>query len=248
MMKIVGLDLALSGGVGICDDDRVSSVFFARQKGDDRLKEISDAVMARCAAADLVVLEDFVTGVHASSVTGMVHGAVRLELLKCRIPYVAVSPSTLKKFATGKGNCNKTAMALAAQKRADLEFTDDNACDAWWLRLAGVLHYEPDAATLQLPQVHLDALKAVKWPEVSVPQFASGGVILGGDPSDERIRTMLLTGQAYSYADGARYSGICATEGCGHAGTAHATPGGNCIGNRNLCACLGWTHATAVAS
>lgn len=250
MINVVGLDLAIRGGIGVCGDDTTAETITTKLEGDDRLEDLEQRVLASCAEADVVVLEDYVTGVYASSVTGMVHGVVRLGLKRAGIPYAVMSPAGVKKLATGKGNTKKTALAVALMKRAGLELADDNQVDAWWLRLAGVLHYEPDAVTLQLPQVHLDALKAVKWPEVTVPQFASGGVILGGGPTDDRIPAMLsLAGcQPFNYADGARYSGVCATPGCGHTDTAHATPGGSCIGNRNLCVCLGWTHATVVAS
>lgn len=233
MINVVGLDLAIRGGIGVCGDDTTAETITTKLEGDDRLEDLEQRVLASCADADVVVLEDYVTGVYASSVTGMVHGVVRLGLKRAGIPYAVMSPAGVKKLATGKGNTKKTALAVALMKRAGLELADDNQTDAWWLRLAGVLHYEPDAVTLTLPQVHLDALKAVKWPEVSAPQLTRVS-------QDELVRTTLLTGQAYS--------GICATPGCGHAGTAHATPGGNCIGNRNLCACLGWTHATVVAS
>ena len=44
-----------------------------------------------------------------------------------------VPPMTLKKFAAGKGNAKKQEMLLQIYKRWGLEFTDDNAADAYAL-------------------------------------------------------------------------------------------------------------------
>lgn len=49
-----------------------------------------------------------------------------------------VPPMTLKKYATGKGTAKKQEMLLQIYKRWGVEFTDDNAADAYALaRLAG---------------------------------------------------------------------------------------------------------------
>ena len=44
-----------------------------------------------------------------------------------------VPPMTLKKFAAGKGNAKKQEMLLQIYKRWGVEFTDDNAADAYAL-------------------------------------------------------------------------------------------------------------------
>ena len=44
-----------------------------------------------------------------------------------------VPPLTLKRFATGKGNSKKQEMLLQIYKRWGVEFTDDNAADAYAL-------------------------------------------------------------------------------------------------------------------
>jgi len=50
------------------------------------------------------------------------------------VPLHEISPSDLKKWATGKGNANKVAMRAAALARWPAErFADDNACDAFLL-------------------------------------------------------------------------------------------------------------------
>lgn len=49
-----------------------------------------------------------------------------------------IPPTTLKKYATGKGTAKKQEMLLQIYKRWGVEFSDDNAADAYALaRLAG---------------------------------------------------------------------------------------------------------------
>ena len=59
---------------------------------------------------------------------------------EAKIEYVAVHSGTLKKHATGKGNCNKEAMMKAATGEG-WEFEDDNECDAQWLLDFGIKNY-----------------------------------------------------------------------------------------------------------
>lgn len=46
-----------------------------------------------------------------------------------KIRVVEVPPTTLKKFASGKGNTKKDEMKLAVYKRFGVEFDDDPGCD-----------------------------------------------------------------------------------------------------------------------
>lgn len=47
-----------------------------------------------------------------------------------KLDYRGFSASEIKKFATGKGNCNKEAMVAAAQDKYGLVGNDDNQADA----------------------------------------------------------------------------------------------------------------------
>jgi hypothetical protein len=97
----------------------------------------------------------------------MVQGAVRVALLDLEVPCAVVNPSTLKAYATGKKSADKTAMAMAAFKRDDREFPDDNQCDAWWLRAMGMDRF--GCAVVTLPQAQRAFLDSVDWPEVPDP-------------------------------------------------------------------------------
>ncbi len=63
--------------------------------------------------------------------------AIRIWLFLSGFKYDNSSPSTLKKFVTGKGNCKKNLMLKEVYKKWSVDFTDDNICDAYSLsRLA----------------------------------------------------------------------------------------------------------------
>lgn len=134
--SVVGLDLSMTA-TGLAKRDGTTYTIKPAPRGDGRLVEIRNCVGLSVGGCDLVVIEDFVVRTPAAGIVGMVHGAVRTALLEWGIRYLTVPPATLKRFATGKGNCGKPEMAVALFKRAGLELPDDNQVDAWWLRAAG---------------------------------------------------------------------------------------------------------------
>ncbi|GAB3209751.1 hypothetical protein GCM10027294_25410 [Marinactinospora endophytica] len=165
--SVIGLDLSMTA-TGIAYPDGTTETLHPRSTGDARLVEIRDRVdrAASDRRVDLVVIEDLPTHARAAGITGMVHGAVRSLLVERQIPYALVSPATLKAYAAGKGNADKTAMTLALYKRAGIEVADDNQCDAWWLRAAGLQHLGHPA--VELPAAQIARLDKVTWPEVAV--------------------------------------------------------------------------------
>src|SRR5690606_18773674 len=163
-LKVAGLDLSMTatGVAHTGDDDQSVCTHLIKSlgKGDGRLVDIRSQVLARISGCELVLIDDLPTHAHSAGITGMVHGAVREGLLSAGIPYATVPPATLKKYATGRGNCDKTAMAVAAYRRSEREFADDNQCDAWWLWvMARDLTGDP---VFGLPKVQRDALSKVK--------------------------------------------------------------------------------------
>lgn len=132
-----------------------------KMTGDLRLREIQTRMLAFTPAdTDLVVIEGFLNHSHSAGITGMVHGAVRAALIEQGIKYATLPPSSLKKYATGRGNATKTDMAIAALKRADAEFANDNECDAWWLWVAANDYLEQPV--FSLPAAQRGALDALK--------------------------------------------------------------------------------------
>lgn len=135
-----------------------------RRTGDHRLLVVEAAVrdLIEHGHCDLAAVEDLPTNAKSAGVTGMVQGVVRALLLSNDVPYALVPAASLKKYATGKGNAGKPEMAVAAFKRAGIEFADDNQCDAWWLRAMALDHL--GQPVVGLPQSHRNALIGVEWP------------------------------------------------------------------------------------
>ena len=173
---VIGLDLSITATGLVDDNGQASTINGGRASlGDDRLHAIATAIedsltvyvddsgYVECVdRADLVVIEGPVLRSAAAISLGMLHGAVRLRLMDWGVPYVEIPPATLKKYATGKGNADKTAMALALYKRAGLELADDNQVDAWWRRAAGMQRL--GAPVVDLPAAQIAALEKVRWP------------------------------------------------------------------------------------
>lgn len=186
--RVVGLDLSLSStGIALPDGhiithgyslpkdatvaERVARITHLRER-------VLTAVMhgpwqphpdggGRQQLTDLVVVEGFSFGSpQGATEAGGLGWTLRIALTEARVPFAVVPPSTLKKFATGKGNAGKDDMKLAALQRFGLTFTGTGSgdrCDARWLQEMGLHHL--GAPTVDLPAVNVSALAKVAWPE-----------------------------------------------------------------------------------
>lgn len=161
-VKVAGLDLSMTAtGVARTEPDGsvLTCVVKPSNRGDFRLPEIADRVLSLVAGFELVLIEEWLVRSQSAPITGMVHGVVREGLIRAGTPYSTVPPATLKKYATGRGNADKTAMAVAAYRRAGLEFEDDNQCDAWWLWV--MARDLTGDSVLDLPKLQREAISKV---------------------------------------------------------------------------------------
>lgn len=163
--RVVGLDLSIAS-TGVAAADGTTFTISTKAVGDARLVEIETALLDHIVTADFAVLEDLPFHAKAAGISGMVHGIVRKILVETGTPYATVVPSSLKKYATGNGGCDKHLMRMEAYKRTGgLEFADDNQCDAWWLRLMGLdLLGHPE---FPMPKVNRGSLEKMKRAVVS---------------------------------------------------------------------------------
>lgn len=172
-MRTLALDLSLSC-TGVCHPDGSTSTITtaAAEPLEKRLHAIERAVGdaywtpdGRARTADLVVIEDMVTASKFAGAVAPVHGVVRLWLYNVEAAVALVSPASLKLYATGKGNSDKTSMAVAAMKRAGVDFSGrPDECDAWWLRAMALDAYgEP---VVEMPAANRAALEKVRWPQL----------------------------------------------------------------------------------
>lgn len=178
--RVIGLDLSLTS-TGIADfthDGQViTKTIRSASNGKavtdqyDRLanivREIADYISSQGPHPALVLIEGPSYG---SKGAGTWDRAGLWWLVACLIidrkhPLAVVPPAVLKKYATGRGNADKTAMAVALQKRWGIELGDDNKVDAWWLGAAGREYL--GQPYVDMPKAQREALAKVAWPEVA---------------------------------------------------------------------------------
>lgn len=169
----VGLDLSLTGtGVALYGDGGWSTRL-VRSKGAasaslperaERIERIADEVLQLVPLDALAVIEQPAY----SKTVGSMHDrsglwwAVVSRLYADGVFVVEVPPSTLKKFATGKGNAGKDEMLSATIRRyPDADVSDNNVADAVQLAAMGAHHLGREIAAM--PARNLEALDAVRW-------------------------------------------------------------------------------------
>lgn len=175
MTRILGLDLSLTAtGLALLDtDDRLVAdtwTHVTHPGGDTirtrlaRLDDIVDHVKTIDRVA-LVVVEGPSLGQRAQSGTFERAGLWWLTvaaLAERDVRVVEVPPSTLKRYATGKGNASKDAVLLAVARRyphVDVQSNDE--ADALILAAMGARHLGHPID--DLPKAHLAAMDAVRW-------------------------------------------------------------------------------------
>lgn len=166
--RILALDLSLVR-TGVCRPDGATScVTPGALRGVVRLDAIARNVQELCrqTAAELCVLEGYsFASQYKAAPMGELGGCVRFLLYRLGIPFVDVPPSTLKKYATGKGNSPKDAMIAAAIRRFGFPGCDNNEADAYLLWcLARHAYQHPIAG---VPQLQAAAIDAVTWPRLA---------------------------------------------------------------------------------
>lgn len=154
-MKYLGLDISLTstGVVCIGSDSKILSQKLVRIKSEGRKKEkeirlIRDNIMKEILKHNKkdtkIMIEDFAYGILAMRVNGKpicnnafemggLGYAVRIKLLEYGYEFGCIPPTSLKKWATGVGNCKKDIMIKEAYKQCGEDFDSNDLCDAWWL-------------------------------------------------------------------------------------------------------------------
>jgi crossover junction endodeoxyribonuclease RuvC len=189
-LTVLGLDLSLtSTGVSTAWGALLASapVFEAVKpppklktwaRMDWMIKELGGIVTA--ADPDLIVIEG--PGYHAAARGSYWHEnaglwwEITLRLWRARRPMTAITPSTLKKYATGSGAAKKSAMCVAAAHRFGLAAIGEDEADALWLAAAGCQHY--GWPLVKLPAVQVAALDVVAWPTLHLEDSDAAAVPL----------------------------------------------------------------------
>lgn len=171
MSLVAGIDPSMTAtGVVLLGDSgfqKTELIKSKKQEGNygelERLTEIRDKACALVDNSSLVVMEGLAFMARNTSALvqlSALNYLIREQLWRWGIPFVIVAPSTLKKFATGKGNAKKDSMYLETYKRWGLSFSDDNLCDAHALaRIGEALLMEDIKGLPQFQQETINLLK-----------------------------------------------------------------------------------------
>jgi crossover junction endodeoxyribonuclease RuvC len=147
----IGIDLSLTGtGIVILNGGKIIKQQLIKSKpvGDRptdeiiRLKTIVEEIELIIGEnfPDIVVIENLAFAVRKTTALTQLAGLsflVRSMLVDYRVPFYMCAPTTLKRFATGKGNSEKDHMILEAFKKYGVDFIDNNIADALFLAKIG---------------------------------------------------------------------------------------------------------------
>jgi crossover junction endodeoxyribonuclease RuvC len=144
-LAYVGLDPSLTafGVAAYGDGYQQTWLLKSTDRGIDRLlnltyqlSDVFDEIQKSHAIADVAV-EDTVRASLSASSLGELAGVVKLtchtRLTGAGRYPLRVPPTTLKKFATGRGNAKKPEVMLSVFKKWGVEILDDNLADAYVL-------------------------------------------------------------------------------------------------------------------
>ncbi|MNC37258.1 Crossover junction endodeoxyribonuclease RuvC [compost metagenome] len=139
MTRFVGIDPSGETGLTILDKDGNYLDGFEITSNDDnktvKIDSIVSDILANLEFDDVIAIEGFSFGSKGKGVDfqyGLGH-AIRLELYRQGIKWLEVTPSQVKKFATGNGNMSKDNMVLPIYKHWRFEHESDNVRDAFVL-------------------------------------------------------------------------------------------------------------------
>ena len=138
-MRFIGIDPSGQTGLVILDrDGNYLDGFEIEPTATDKTEKIDEIIteiVENLEFDDVIAIEGFSYGSKGKGVDfqyGLGH-AIRLELYRMDKDWVEVSPSQVKKFATGNGNTSKENMIIPILRHWDFEHKSNNVRDAYVL-------------------------------------------------------------------------------------------------------------------
>jgi crossover junction endodeoxyribonuclease RuvC len=138
-MRYVGIDPSTKTGLVILNRDgeiiNQEEVKSKLKSDPDRFVDLTESILEELHPNDIIAIEGFSYGSRGRGVSTQygIGWLIRAELYKRGYEYIEVSPSAVKKFATGKGNEKKENMVLPIFKHWEFEHPSDNVRDAYVL-------------------------------------------------------------------------------------------------------------------
>ena len=134
-VKILAIDPATNCGWAVSKD--IYGCWNLKQAKDEswgmKLIRFKRKLIEVCSSEDIsIIVYERPAGMHKHSIItqSKIIGVLEAYCAYHDIDYRAFSSSEIKKFATGKGNCNKQAMVEAAKTKYGYDGKDDNEADA----------------------------------------------------------------------------------------------------------------------
>jgi crossover junction endodeoxyribonuclease RuvC len=138
-LRYVGIDPSTKTGLVILNRDgeiiNQEEVKSKLKSDPDRFVDLTESILEELHPNDIIAIEGFSYGSRGRGVSTQygIGWLIRAELYKRGYEYIEVSPSAVKKFATGKGNEKKENMVLPIFKHWEFEHPSDNVRDAFVL-------------------------------------------------------------------------------------------------------------------
>ncbi len=167
----IGIDLALvNSGIVVLENSSIAKKVSIKSKpsGDrptDELKRIRKIVqeiedIVSDYNPSIAVIENLAFAIRSTTSLTQLAGLsflTRAMLSDYRIPFILVAPTTLKRFATGKGNSEKDHIVLAAYKEYGIDDINNDIADALFLSKIGsmILGYDKPKAIYQTETIEL---------------------------------------------------------------------------------------------
>lgn len=155
-MRFVGIDLSTKTGLVILDESgqvQTAKEITSKIKTDpERMIDLTEQIIDHLQDDDVIAIEGFSYGSRGRGVSFQFgYGyAVRIALYMEGIPFLIVTPSQVKKYATGKGNSSKDNMILPIFKKWGFEHDSDNVRDAYVLaQIASATRLKRDLTQFQ---------------------------------------------------------------------------------------------------
>ncbi len=171
--RIYGLDLSLTS-TGLASSLGWSEIIKppSKLRGHDRLAHLKAAILGRVNGAELVVVEGPSYGSQAGQ-SGHHERAglwwlITHALWKRDVPVAVAPPTTVKRFATGRGNASKDQVLVACGRRFEWFDSNNDASDAVWLAAMGADWF--GQPMVPMPGAHRKSLDGVAWPEFGRPE------------------------------------------------------------------------------
>lgn len=139
-----------------------------RTTPEDRWDHIVRGILGSLTDNTLAVLEGVFKGknIRTTIDLAMLHGVIRRELHRRRVPVVVVVPQHLKQFATGNGNAGKPLMVATARQVLYPGVGDDNQADGLWLAAMAAHRYGRPLTARTATQTAV--LSNVDWPAFTI--------------------------------------------------------------------------------